>query len=75
MWRKTELNVGRFFKVNGMLQYYILNCLRACPLCQVVQDSFEGESFSLLGARQYFSLGAPKQGLRTIIFLFTIISI
>ena len=22
MWRKTELNVGRSFKVNGMLQYY-----------------------------------------------------
>ena len=22
MWRKTELNVGRNFKVNGMLQYY-----------------------------------------------------
>jgi hypothetical protein len=22
MWRKTELNVDRNFKVNGMLQYY-----------------------------------------------------
>ena len=44
MWRKTALNVGRNFKVNGTLCYSItLICCRACPLCYVVQVRFEGE--------------------------------